>query len=110
MVNGQWRMGLQPLLHPPEFSMSIESYKDLEIRQFGMELTKECYFLTRQFPREVMFGLTSQSRRAAASHLLLAAEVDVCKASAAAPLLQQADRIGRMHRSLIRRLQERRKR
>ena len=33
----------------------------------GLDLAKQCYFTTRTFPREEMFGLTSQIRRAAGS-------------------------------------------
>jgi four helix bundle protein len=32
-----------------------------------MDLAEDCYRLTRQFPREELFGLTSQIRRSAAS-------------------------------------------
>ena len=45
----------------------IESYRDLKVWQLGMWLTKECYLLTRAFPKEELFGLTSQIRRAAVS-------------------------------------------
>src|SRR5262245_19791801 len=47
--------------------MEIESYRDLKVWQHGMALAKRCYLLTRQFPREELFGLTSQIRRAAAA-------------------------------------------
>jgi len=47
--------------------MTISSYRDLTVWQKGMELAEICYQLTRQFPREEMFGLTSQIRRAAVS-------------------------------------------
>lgn len=47
--------------------MSIQSYQDLEVWQRGMELAERLYLLTRTFPRQELFGLTSQIRRAAAS-------------------------------------------
>jgi four helix bundle protein len=46
---------------------SINSYRDLRVWQDAMALAEACYRLTRQFPREELFGLTSQIRRAAAS-------------------------------------------
>ncbi|WP_283817301.1 four helix bundle protein [Bradyrhizobium lablabi] len=46
---------------------SINSYRDLKVWQEAMTLTESCYQLTRRFPREELFGLTSQIRRAAAS-------------------------------------------
>ncbi len=45
----------------------IRSYRDLDVWKLGMRLGKDCYLLTRHFPREEMFGMTSQIRRAAAS-------------------------------------------
>jgi four helix bundle protein len=45
----------------------INSFRDLRIWQDAMSLAEDCYRLTRAFPREEMFGLTSQIRRAAAS-------------------------------------------
>jgi four helix bundle protein len=47
--------------------MGIQSYQDLEVWQRGMELAEQTYLLTQSFPREELFGLTSQMRRAAAS-------------------------------------------
>src|SRR5207253_10315334 len=47
--------------------MAISSYRDLRVWQEGLAFAKGCYFLTRQFPKEELFGLTSQIRRAAAS-------------------------------------------
>jgi four helix bundle protein len=46
---------------------SINSYRDLRVWQDAMTLAESCYRLTRQFPRDELFGLTSQMRRAAAS-------------------------------------------
>src|SRR4026207_955025 len=45
--------------------MAIQSYRDLEAWQLGMEFVVRVYAVTRDFPREEMFGLTSQLRRAA---------------------------------------------
>lgn len=45
----------------------VRSYQDLDVWQLGMDLTEKCYRLTRSFPREELFGLTSQIRRAASS-------------------------------------------
>jgi four helix bundle protein len=46
---------------------SINSYRDLRVWQDAMALAESCYRLTRQFPRDELFGLTSQIRRAAGS-------------------------------------------
>jgi len=45
----------------------LESYRDLKVWQRAMALAEACYLQTRSFPREEMFGLTSQIRRAATS-------------------------------------------
>ena len=45
----------------------IKSYRDLRVWQDTMALAELCYRLTRSFPKEEMFGLVSQIRRAAAS-------------------------------------------
>jgi four helix bundle protein len=45
----------------------MSSYKELKVWQSGIVLAKDCYLLTRRFPKEELFGLTSQIRRAAAS-------------------------------------------
>jgi len=42
-------------------------FKDLIAWQKSMELVMEVYSLTRQFPREELYGLTTQLRRAAVS-------------------------------------------
>jgi len=47
--------------------MSIQSYRDLDVWNVAMDLAASCYKATREFPREEMFGLTSQIRRAASS-------------------------------------------
>ena len=45
----------------------VESYRDLKVWRRAMALAEACYLETRDFPREEMFGLTSQIRRAATS-------------------------------------------
>jgi four helix bundle protein len=48
-------------------SRGINSYRDLNVWQLGMQLTKDIYVLTRDFPKHELYGLTSQIRRAAVS-------------------------------------------
>ena len=45
----------------------VRSFRDLEVWQRSMELTVMFYRLTQKFPREEVFGITSQLRRAAIS-------------------------------------------
>ncbi len=45
----------------------IQSYRDLRVWQKGMDLAEACYSITKEFPKEEMYGMTSQIRRAAAS-------------------------------------------
>ena len=118
--------------------MSVESYRDLRVWQFGIELAKQCYSLTKSFPKEEMFGLTSQIRRAATSvpaniaegygrentgeyirflrisqgslkeletHLIVSREVDIADRASVKSLLDRTDELGRMLRSLIRKLE-----
>ena len=47
--------------------MRIQSYRELEVWQVAMDLAEQCYLATRSFPREELFGMTRQIRRAAAS-------------------------------------------
>jgi four helix bundle protein len=43
------------------------SYKDLRVWQRSIDLVEKVYELTKEFPREEVYGLTSQLRRAAVS-------------------------------------------
>ncbi|MDD2834328.1 MAG: four helix bundle protein [Methylotenera sp.] len=43
------------------------NHKDLRVWQVAMRLVQEIYTLTSTFPKEELFGLTSQMRRAAVS-------------------------------------------
>jgi len=47
--------------------MEIISYKDLTVWQRSIELVRAVYQLTHQFPREELYGLTSQMKRASVS-------------------------------------------
>ena len=57
MASGQTRMN----------EMKINSYKDLIVWQKAMDLAAEIHLLSKAFPREELYGLTSQVRRAAVS-------------------------------------------
>src|SRR5258708_16398670 len=46
--------------------MSLESYQELKVWQLGMTIAEQCYFLTKNYPKDELFGLTSQIRRASA--------------------------------------------
>ena len=43
------------------------SYKKLDAWTYSMDIVKEIYLLTKSYPKEEMFGLTSQTKRAAIS-------------------------------------------
>jgi four helix bundle protein len=45
----------------------VRSYRDLQVWQRAMDVAVGTYELTKAYPRDELFGLTSQSRRAAAS-------------------------------------------
>ena len=48
-------------------SSKISGYRDLVVWQRAMELAEATYLLTKRFPPDEQYGLTSQARRAAAS-------------------------------------------
>ena len=45
----------------------LQSYKELEVWQLGMELVKKVYILTKKLPKDELYGMTNQIRRAAVS-------------------------------------------
>ena len=47
--------------------MSIQNYKDLIVWQKAMDLAEQIHRLSKAFPKEELYGLTSQIRRAAVS-------------------------------------------
>lgn len=50
-----------------EKTEQIRDYRDLTVWQEAMDIAESVYLITRGFPREELFGMTSQMRRAAAS-------------------------------------------
>lgn len=47
--------------------MALQSYRQLKVWQKAMGLVKQIYNVSGNFPREEIYGLTSQVRRAAVS-------------------------------------------
>ncbi len=47
--------------------MVIKNYRDLTVWQSAMDLVEEVYRLSSQFPKDELYGLTAQMRRAAVS-------------------------------------------
>lgn len=45
----------------------IRSYQDLTVWQESMNLAETCYKATKNFPKEEIYGMTSQIRRSATS-------------------------------------------
>jgi four helix bundle protein len=45
----------------------IKNFQDLRIWQKGIEVVKDTYILTKKFPKEELYALTSQMRRSAVS-------------------------------------------
>jgi four helix bundle protein len=47
--------------------MAINSFRDLRVWQAGMDLVEQVYRITQTFPKQEIYGLTSQMQRAAVS-------------------------------------------
>lgn len=47
--------------------MDIKDFRDLKVWKLGKTIALEVYGLSKNFPKEELFGLTSQMRRAAIS-------------------------------------------
>ena len=45
----------------------MSKYQTLEVWKTSMELVKETYLLTKKYPKEEMYAITSQTRRSAIS-------------------------------------------
>ncbi|WP_281408612.1 four helix bundle protein [Rhizobium tropici] len=124
-----------------EWQTAINSYQDLTVWQRAMDLAVECYALTKEFPKEEIYGLVSQIRRASVSiaaniaegygreatgayvhhlkiaqgslkeletHLILSTRIGIVAFEQVRPAMSTSDEIGKMLRSLMRRLQDER--
>jgi len=60
MGNSQWGIGI-------EMEKVINSYRDLEVWQKAMELVTDIYKVTHTYPKEELYGLINQLRRASVS-------------------------------------------
>ena len=47
--------------------MSVRNYRELKVWQAAMDMAERCYLATKGFPKDELFGMTSQIRRSAAS-------------------------------------------
>jgi four helix bundle protein len=61
-VVGNWQLTTEQ-----RREMAVKSYRELIAWQKAMDLAVQVYELTKTFPREEIYGLTSQLRRAAVS-------------------------------------------
>jgi four helix bundle protein len=108
--------------------MSVKSYRELFAWQKGMDFVESVYRITRTFPREEIYALTSQLRRAAVSipsniaegqgrgvgnervaqgsiqeaetQILIAERLRYVDAATIAPALGLADEVGKLTRAL----------
>jgi len=46
---------------------NINDFKDLRIWQKGMDIAEKCYLVTKNFPKDELYGMVQQIRRSAAS-------------------------------------------
>lgn len=47
--------------------MKVKDYKDLKVWQMGIEIVDEIYLITDSFPKDELYGLVGQMRKAAVS-------------------------------------------
>ncbi|MHC4625037.1 MAG: four helix bundle protein, partial [Planctomycetota bacterium] len=47
--------------------MNVKDYKDLKVWQKGIEIVDKIYLITDSFPRDELYGLVAQMRKAAVS-------------------------------------------
>ena len=70
----------------------IRTYRDLDIWNAGIQIVKDVYEISENFPKHELYGLTSQMRRAGISN------------EKESFLLEKTDHISRMIMNLIKKL------
>jgi len=63
-----------PVARLKEKQMKVKDYKDLKVWQKGIDIVDKIYSITAKFPKEEVYGLVLQMRKAAASILSNIAE------------------------------------
>lgn len=59
----------------------MSGFKDLSVYNKGLDIVEEVYGVSKKFPKEEIFGLTNQFRRAVTSIVLNIAEGSGCESS-----------------------------
>ena len=59
----------------------MAGFKDLSVYSKGLDIVEEVYEVSKKFPKEEIFGLTNQLRRAVTSIVLNIAEGSGCESS-----------------------------
>ena len=54
-------------MRKPTGESKIQSYRDLKVWQEAVNLAEICYRFTKTFPKEELYGMTTQIRRASVS-------------------------------------------
>ena len=75
----------------------LKNYKELKVWQKSYELCLEIYTITAKFPKEEIYGLTSQ--------ILLAGDLDLIEKSELGTLKKDISEIERMLKALIKSLE-----
>ncbi|MDD2634814.1 MAG: four helix bundle protein [Bacteroidales bacterium] len=52
----------------------VKSFRDLEVYQLARQLAKEIFEITKEFPKEEIYSLTSQIRRSSCANRKLRTE------------------------------------
>ncbi|MGH8571177.1 MAG: four helix bundle protein, partial [Gammaproteobacteria bacterium] len=63
VASGEWRVRRRR----GDSTMTVQHYRELRVWQVSMSLAEQCYVVTKSFPKEELFDMTSQIRRAAAA-------------------------------------------